>query len=263
MEAFLRLGIFVGTFALVAVAENYRPRRAISLTRTQRWPINLGLVALNTLLLRLLAGGALLQTAHYAQQHHYGLLNGLALPAAVKILLTLLALDFAIYLQHIASHKLPILWRLHKVHHTDLAFDVSTAVRFHPLEILLSLGYKLVLVVSLGADPWATVAFEIILNSSALFNHGNVFIPEHIDRWLRWLIITPDVHRIHHSALRIETDSNYGFSVSWWDRLCGTYRAEAQGGQDGITIGLSDYREPSALRLVDLLGLPFRPARGR
>jgi sterol desaturase/sphingolipid hydroxylase (fatty acid hydroxylase superfamily) len=259
MEGLIRLSAFLGMFGLVAAAEAWRPRRVFPDTRARRWPINLGLAALNTLALRLLAGGALLQTAQYAESRHWGLLNVLEIPTAIKIILTLLALDFAIYAQHIASHKLPILWRLHQVHHTDLGFDVTTAVRFHPLEILLSLVYKLGLILLLGADPWASVAFEIVLNSGALFNHGNVFIPEHIDRWLRWLLITPDMHRIHHSAFKEETDSNYGFSVSWWDRLCRTYKAEPRGGQQAITIGLTQYRQD--LDLTDLLSMPFRSAR--
>jgi sterol desaturase/sphingolipid hydroxylase (fatty acid hydroxylase superfamily) len=173
---------------------------------------------------------------------------------------TLLALDFALYVQHVLFHALPVLWRLHRMHHADLDVDATTGLRFHPLEIFLSLGLKAAVVVLLGAVPWAVVAFEVLLNAASVFNHGNVALPEHLDRWLRWFVVTPDMHRVHHSTRMVETNSNFGFAVSWWDRLCGTYRAQPALGQVGMDIGLSDYRAP--LHLGQLLLLPFHDRTG-
>jgi len=189
------------------------------------------------------------------------LLHWSTLPAWAAAGITLLILDFAVYLQHVMVHAVPVLWRLHRVHHADLGFDATTGLRFHPIEIFLSLGLKVAVVVLLGSAPWAVVAFEVILNASSVFNHGNVAIPESIDHWLRWAIVTPDMHRIHHSTRVVETNSNFGFSVSWWDRLCGTYRATPALGQTGMEIGLSDYRTP--LTLGQLLLLPFQGDAGR
>jgi sterol desaturase/sphingolipid hydroxylase (fatty acid hydroxylase superfamily) len=174
---------------------------------------------------------------------------------------TLLGLDCTLYVQHVLFHALPVLWRLHRMHHADLDVDATTGLRFHPIEILLSLGCKAAVVVLLGAVPWAVVAFEVLLNAAAVFNHGNVALPERLDRWLRWIVVTPDMHRVHHSTRVVETNSNFGFSVSWWDRLCGTYRAQPVLGQVGMDIGLSDYRTP--LHLGQLLLLPFRDRTGR
>jgi sterol desaturase/sphingolipid hydroxylase (fatty acid hydroxylase superfamily) len=190
-----------------------------------------------------------------------GLLHWISLPAWAAVAVTLLGLDFAIYLQHVMFHAVPALWRLHRVHHADLGFDATTGLRFHPIEIFLSLGFKMAVVVLLGAVPWAVVAFEVILNASSVFNHGNVTMPERLDHWLRWAIVTPDMHRIHHSTRVVETNSNFGFSLSWWDRLCGTYRAQPALGQTGMEIGLSDYRTP--LNLGQLLVLPFQGDAGR
>jgi sterol desaturase/sphingolipid hydroxylase (fatty acid hydroxylase superfamily) len=190
-----------------------------------------------------------------------GLLHWTSLPAWVAVAVTLLGLDFAIYLQHVMFHAIPILWRLHQVHHADLGFDATTGLRFHPIEIFLSLCFKMAVVVLLGAVPWAVVAFEVILNASSVFNHGNVAIAERFDHWLRWCMVTPNMHRIHHSTRVVETNSNFGFSLPWWDRLCGTYRVEPALGQAGIEIGLSEYRTP--LHLGQLLLLPFQGDAGR
>jgi sterol desaturase/sphingolipid hydroxylase (fatty acid hydroxylase superfamily) len=173
----------------------------------------------------------------------------------------LIALDFAIYGQHVLSHKWPLLWRLHLIHHTDMAFDATTAVRFHPLEIVFSMFYKIAWILLLGADPLAVIAFEIILNGAATFNHGNVDIPERVDKILRWFIVTPDMHRIHHSTIPVETDSNYGFSISCWDRLCGTFRAEPKQAQTDMPIGLAPFRNPEELGFASLLRLPFSTLR--
>jgi sterol desaturase/sphingolipid hydroxylase (fatty acid hydroxylase superfamily) len=222
---------------------------------------NLGLTLLNTVLVRVAVGGVAYTAAAFAADQGVGLLHWRPLPAWAAAAVTLLVLDFALYLQHVLFHALPVLWRLHRMHHADLDVDATTGLRFHPLEILLSLGLKAALIVLLGAVPWAVVAFEALLNAASVFNHGNVALPEHHDRWLRWIVVTPDMHRVHHSTRVIETNSNFGFSVSWWDRLCGTYRAQPMLGQVGMDIGLSEYRTP--LHLGQLLLLPFREPTSR
>ncbi|WP_024297448.1 sterol desaturase family protein [Methylomicrobium lacus] len=261
METLIRLSAAAGIFLLMIGWEFWRPRRVLQLGRAQRWPINLGLAALNMILMRASLGGLAYLAAAHAQAQGWGLLNLAALPAWLAIAATLLLLDFAIYAQHILMHKWPLLWRLHQVHHTDLEFDATTAVRFHPFEIVLSMLYKVFWILLIGADPVAVIAFEIILNGSATFNHSNVAIQPALDRILRWLIITPDMHRIHHSTRRAEMDSNYGFSISLWDRLCGTYVADPKEPQTSMTIGLAAYREPEALGFLRLLRLPFKTSR--
>jgi sterol desaturase/sphingolipid hydroxylase (fatty acid hydroxylase superfamily) len=260
LETSLRLGFFAATFAAMALWEAAAPRRQLVQPRLARWPANLGLGFLNSAMLRILGAGALISAAAFAAEHEVGLNHWLSAPVWTAWLVTILALDFTVYLQHVMVHAVPVFWRLHRVHHADLGFDASTGVRFHPLEIFVSTLLKLAVVVLVGAVPWAIVAFEILLSSSSLFNHGNVTMPESLDRWLRWLVVTPDMHRIHHSSRVIETNSNFGFSFSWWDRLCGTYRGEPALGQLGLEIGLSEYRKP--LRLGELLLLPFRGSAG-
>jgi sterol desaturase/sphingolipid hydroxylase (fatty acid hydroxylase superfamily) len=200
-------------------------------------------------------GAAAYTAAVFAVEQRLGVLNRLTVPNWMAAGITLLSLDLLIYLQHVMFHALPLLWRLHRVHHADLDFDATTGLRFHPLEILLSLGVKAVAVVGLGAVPLAVVIFEILLNASSVFNHSNVAMPARVDRWLRWLIVTPDMHRVHHSTRVVETNSNFGFTVSWWDRLCGTYRSQPALGHLGMNIGLRDYRVP--LTFGQLLLLPF------
>ena len=234
---------------------------ALTMPRKERWITNLGLTASNAVLSRLTLGAATIAAAEFAATHGIGLLHWLTLPPWAAAVLGFLALDFAIYLQHVMFHAVPVLWRLHQVHHADLGFDATTGLRFHPIEILLSLSFKLAIVVLLGVTPWVVVAFEIVLNTASIFNHSNVMIPERADHWLRWVLVTPDMHRIHHSTRVVETDSNFGFSVPWWDRLCGTYRAEPALGQLGLEIGLSDYRTP--LTFVQLLLLPFQENASR
>jgi len=261
MEAGTRFGLYLGVFGAMVLWEYWRPRRILARPRRERWVTNLGLTALNTILVRITVGGIAYAAAWFATEREVGLLHWIALPSWAAVVVTLLVLDFAVYLQHVMMHAVPVLWRLHRVHHADLGFDATTGVRFHPIEIFLSLGLKGAIVVVLGAVPWAVVAFEIILNVSSVFNHGNVAIPESIDHWLRWAIVTPDMHRIHHSTRVAETNSNFGFSVSWWDRLCGTYRATPARGQTGMEIGLSDY--PTSLNLGSLLLVPFQGEAGR
>jgi len=255
MEAVVRGGIFLGILTVMLLWEASRPRRPLARPRQERWVANLGLTLLNTVLVRVTVGGVAYTAAVFAADQGVGLLHWRPLPAWVAATMTLLVLDFAIYVQHVLFHAVPVLWRLHRMHHADLDVDATTGLRFHPLEILLSLGLKAAVVVLLGAVPWAVVAFEILLNAASVFNHGNVALPECHDRWLRWIVVTPDMHRIHHSTRMVETNSNFGFSVSWWDRLCGTYRAQPALGQVGMDIGLSDYRTP--LHLGQLLVVPF------
>jgi sterol desaturase/sphingolipid hydroxylase (fatty acid hydroxylase superfamily) len=261
VEALVRLGMFSVVFATMALWEVARPRRPLARRRSERWPTNLGLTLLDMALVRLTVGGVAYSAAVFAAERSVGLLHWTPLPPWAAVATTLLGLDLAIYLQHVMFHAVPVLWRLHRVHHADLGVDATTGLRFHPIEIFLSLAFKTAVIVLLGAVPWAVVAFEVILNGSSVFNHSNVEITERVDRWLRWAIVTPDMHRIHHSTNPVETNSNFGFSVSWWDRLLGTYRPAAALGQVGMEIGLSEYRKP--LHLGQLLLLPFQGNAGR
>ncbi len=263
METLIRLSAALGIFFFMISWEYFSPRRKLLQTRLKRWPVNLGLAVLNMTVIRITVGGIAYLSAVNAADNSWGLLNQLPTPAWLNILITLLFLDFAIYGQHILSHKWKLLWRLHQVHHTDLDFDATTAVRFHPLEIVISMVYKVFCIYLLGADPIAVIAFEIILNGCATFNHSNIYIPQAIDNKLRYLIITPDMHRIHHSVIPSETDSNYGFSISIWDKLCKTYTAEPKGEQTAMLIGLTPFRQPAELGLLNSLMLPFKKLRSR
>jgi len=258
LEALIRLSAFVGVLVLMVIWEYAAPRRPLRYRRSQRWPINFALSIFGMLLIRLTVGGVAYVTAVTAMTEHAGLLNQLILPSWLSILLTLLVLDLAIYGQHIASHRWKWLWRLHKVHHTDLDFDVSTGIRFHPIEIVVSMIYKVFIIYVIGANPIAVIAFEVILSATALFNHGNVFIPINIDRWLRVGIVTPDMHRVHHSTTQRETDSNFGFSISIWDRLFGTYIDQPALGHDKMIIGLAQYRYSPDVGIKRLLVMPFQ-----
>ncbi|MFC7693390.1 sterol desaturase family protein [Paeniroseomonas aquatica] len=237
-----------------------RPRRPQAIGRARRWPGNLGIVLLDTLLLRILFPTAAVGLALLAEARGWGLLPLLGAPAWLAIPLSVLLLDLAIYAQHVAFHAVPILWRLHRMHHADLELDVTSGLRFHPLEIILSMLIKLAVVLALGVPALAVLAFEVLLNASAMFSHGNVRLPLGLDRALRRVIVTPDMHRIHHSIRREETDSNYGFNLAWWDRLFGTYRAQPRAGQLGLTIGIGQFRDPAELQLDRMLLQPFRPA---
>lgn len=263
MEAIVRFGVFIGILLLMAAWEVLRPTRSLSQSRRRRWPINLGLAALNAAFMRVTIGAAAWLAAGWAAEQKLGLFNQLTVPAGLSIMASLLLLDLAIYAQHVAAHRWRWFWRLHQVHHTDIDFDTSTAVRFHPLEIMLSMLYKVVLVMALGVAPVAVIAFEIILNGCALFNHGNVSLPPSIETYLRYVLITPDLHRIHHSTFQPETDSNYGFSLSCWDRLFKTFCRQARQPQSEMLIGLNGFRDPAELGFLRLLLLPFRPLRKR
>ena len=263
MEGLLRFGVFLLILLLMAGWERLSPKRRLTLERRQRWPINLGLAALNVAVMRISIGAAAWLAANWAVEEQIGLFNLLAVPRWLSMLLGLLMLDLAIYAQHIAAHRWNWFWRLHQVHHTDLDFDTTTAIRFHPLEIMLSMLYKVVLVISLGVTPTTVIVFEMILNGCALFNHGNVFLPQSLERRLRYLLVTPDMHRIHHSTFQPETDSNYGFSLSCWDRLFKTYCGHAQKPQTEMTIGLNGFRDAAELGFTNMLVLPFKHLRKR
>lgn len=256
-EGALRLLVFVVVLAAMLGWEWVRPLRAGPQAR-RRWTANLGLAAIDTIALRLLLPGAAVGAALWSDAGGIGLFNVVGIPAAVAFALSFIILDFALWAQHVATHKIPILWRLHRVHHCDVHFDATTGVRFHPIEIVLSMLYKVAVVVAVGAPAAAVVAFEIVLNASSLFNHGNVRLPPAVDGVLRAVIVTPDYHRVHHSVRREETDSNYGFFLSFWDRLFGTYRPRPHAGTTGMTIGLSEWRGDGAQALPALLLQPFR-----
>jgi sterol desaturase/sphingolipid hydroxylase (fatty acid hydroxylase superfamily) len=256
-EPLIRLSAFVGIFGLMALWEVWSPRRPRAVSRRSRWPSNLGLVVLNTLLMRLILPTSAVGVALAAQAQGVGLLNVLPWPPWLAFVLALVGLDLAIYLQHVLSHKVPVLWRLHRMHHADVDVDATNGLRFHPLEILLSMGIKFAVIALLGAPAAAVVVFEVLLNGLAVFNHSNVHIAVPLDRALRWFLVTPDMHRIHHSWYAQECNSNYGFNLTWWDRLFGTYRAQPQDGHVGMTLGLPEWREPGWLRLDRMLVLPF------
>jgi sterol desaturase/sphingolipid hydroxylase (fatty acid hydroxylase superfamily) len=262
-EPVIRAGIFLGTLALMVLWEALAPRRRQIVRRRLRWPGNLGVVVVDTIVLRLLFPIGAVGIAVVAEQNGWGLLNtpgGKALPAWVTVPATVLLFDLLVYGQHVLFHAVPVLWRVHRMHHADLEYDATTAVRFHPIEIVLSLLIKGAAVVALGAPPAGVLAFEVLLSVSALFNHGNVRLPAGLDRALRLVAVTPDMHRVHHSVVRRETNSNFGFALPWWDRLFGTYRAQPAAGHEGMTVGLAAFRDPAELRLDRMLLQPFRPA---
>jgi sterol desaturase/sphingolipid hydroxylase (fatty acid hydroxylase superfamily) len=263
VEPLVRLGMFLGVFAAVALAELLAPRRRQKIGRRLRWSNNLGLVVVDTLLLRLMFPTAAVGLAIVAEAQGWGLLNVVALPAWLAVLLAVVLLDLAIYLQHVMVHAVPAFWRLHRVHHADLEFDVTTGLRFHPVEILLSMGIKLAVVLALGPPAVAVLIFEVVLNATSMFNHGNFRLPLALDRVLRWIVVTPDMHRVHHSVRPDETNSNFGFNLPWWDRLLGTYRAQPAAGHKDMTLGIEQFREPRELWLDRMLVQPLLgPASG-
>jgi sterol desaturase/sphingolipid hydroxylase (fatty acid hydroxylase superfamily) len=257
-EPVIRLGCFAGMFALLAALEALLPRRQRTAGRWLRWSNNLGLVAVNTLVLRFIFPTAAVGVALAAEGCGIGLLPWLGLPGPGTIVAAVVLLDLAIYLQHALFHAVPALWRLHRMHHADLDFDVTTGLRFHPVEILLSMVIKLMVVIALGAPAVAVLLFEVVLNATSLFNHANLRLPAGLDRPLRWVVATPDMHRVHHSVVPRETNSNFGFSLALWDRLFGTYRAQPAAGHTAMTIGIDQFREPRELWLDRMLTQPLR-----
>lgn len=264
-ELLIRLGFFVGAFVVMAAAETLWPRRHLVLGRMKRWPTNLGIIVLGSLLVRLLASLATLlavpliavAAAVFAARNGWGLLNLVAWPSWLEDALAFVVLDFAIWLQHLLAHRIPILWRLHRMHHADRDIDVTTALRFHPLEIGLSMLYKVVWVLVLGAPADAVIAFEVILNALAMFNHANVALPARAEPFLRALLVTPDMHRVHHSVRASEHHANFGFNLSIWDRLFATYVAQPRDGHAGMTIGLPEFQTATPAHLGWCLALPF------
>ncbi|HEU5201178.1 MAG TPA: sterol desaturase family protein [Nitrospira sp.] len=263
IEDLIRLGSYLSVLAVMATWELLAPRRTLTAPKLCRWVGNLTIVILNTAIARLLFVGGVVAAAVMAEKRGWGLLNWINGPAWVELALAVLALDLIIYLQHQVFHAVPILWRFHMMHHSDLDLDVSSGVRFHPVEIMISTMVKIMAVLTLGVAPLAVVVFEIVLNGMALFSHSNVKLPVSAEPILRWFVVTPDMHRIHHSTNPLETNSNYGFNVPWWDRLFGTYCAEPALGQVGMKIGLEHLGPPVCLNLFRMLQFPFVTKLGR
>jgi sterol desaturase/sphingolipid hydroxylase (fatty acid hydroxylase superfamily) len=257
-EVSIRLGFFFGVFAVMALWEVIAPKRALTVSKLVRWVNNLGLVFLNSLILRLLFPAAAVGAAAFASEQGWGVLNYYPVAGWVAIVVSLIAMDFVIYLQHVLVHAVPALWRLHRVHHADLDYDVTTGARFHPVEIVLSMLIKFSTIMVLGPPLIAVVIFEVVLNATSMFNHANVSLPKGLDRVLRWFVVTPDMHRVHHSVEDDEANSNFGFNLPWWDRLFGTYRDQPRAGHRGMTIGIHTYRSTKqAAWLPGMLALPF------
>jgi sterol desaturase/sphingolipid hydroxylase (fatty acid hydroxylase superfamily) len=262
-ELAIRLTFFVGVLSMMALWEFAAPRRRREIPRLLRWSNNLALVIIDTAVVRLVFPVAAVGLALVGERQGWGLLNIYDAPMWLAVLTGVLVLDLAIYLQHVMFHAVPALWRLHRMHHADLEFDVTTGLRFHPVEILLSMGLKFAVIAALGPPAVAVLAFEVLLNTTSLFNHSNVCIPEPFDRALRLFVVTPDMHRVHHSIYPHETNSNFGFNLSWWDRLFGTYRPQPQDGHDGMTIGIEQFRTRRDLWLDRMLVQPLiGPASG-
>ncbi|PSB01010.1 sterol desaturase family protein [Merismopedia glauca] len=256
-ESEIRLSVFLGVLLLMAVLELIIPRRKLSISKLIRWASNLGIVILNTALLRVILPLTAVKMAIISQDYNWGLFNVVSIPVWASILLSVIILDCLIYWQHVSFHKIPLFWQLHKVHHADLDFDVTTGLRFHPLEIILSMGIKILAVILLGCPPLAVVIFEVILNASSMFNHSNIYIHPPLDKFLRLWIVTPDMHRVHHSNIPSETNSNYGFNLSWWDFLFKTYRPQPELGHETMNIGLSTFASHKVAYLHWMLALPW------
>ena len=257
-EPLIRFGAFFGVFLAMGVWELAAPRRPQAISRLRRWPGNLGLSVINTVALRILFPAAAVGAAIFAEAHGLGLFQAINAPEVVAIIVSVIVLDLVIYLQHRLFHAVPLLWRLHRVHHADLEFDVTTGVRFHPLEIVLSMLIKIGAVAALGAPAVAVLVFEVLLNATTMFNHANIKLRQPLDRIVRLVVVTPDMHRVHHSVRREETDSNFGFSLPWWDWVFRTYLAQPADGHDRMIIGIEKFRDPTDLHLARMLLQPVR-----
>ena len=262
LEIAVRLGGAALVFAGMALWEWLAPRRTLIVGRTPRWPGHLGILAIDILAVRLLVPLGAVGVALIAEARCWGLSNLLGLTKWTSLVLGVIALDLVIYTQHVVFHHVPVLWRLHRMHHADLDIDVTTGLRFHPLEILLSLAIKMAAVVALGVPALAVLIFEVLLNATSMFNHSNVALPPWLEPIARWIVVTPQMHQVHHSVARAETDSNFGFNLPWWDRLFGTYRAKPAAGEQAVTIGLPIFREAAESRIDRLLTQPFRDDSG-
>ena len=260
-EPLIRLGVFATVLTVLIAGELLAPRRQFTVRRSRRWPGNVGVVVISTVLTRILFPTAAVGLALVAEANGWGLLNLVAAPDWLAILVAIVLLDLIIYAQHRLFHAVPILWRLHRMHHADLEIDVTTGFRFHPGEIVLSMVIKLGAVAVLGAPALGVMIFEILLNATSLFNHSNIRLSVAVDERLRRILVTPDMHRVHHSIVARETNSNFGFNLPWWDRLFGTYRAQPAAGHEAMTIGLTLFRDPSELRLDRILMQPLRRER--
>ena len=257
-EPYVRMTAFVTVLATMALLEMAAPRRPQAQPRARRWPSNIGIVVVSSLLVKLVIPVTAVAFAFWCETNGVGLLNWLGVPGWAAVVIAVLILDLAIYAQHIAFHHMPMLWRLHRMHHADLEFDVTTGTRFHPVEILLSMLIKLAVVALIGAPALGVLIFEVLLNATAMFNHSNVKLPLALDRVLRLVLVTPDMHRVHHSVLPRETHSNFGFNLAVWDRAFRTYRPQPEAGHDAMTIGLPLFRDPAELRLDRLITQPWR-----
>jgi len=258
LEIAIRVGGSATVFAAMALWEWFAPRRRLIAGRTPRWPGNLGILAIDIAAVRLLVPTTAVGVALVAAEQGWGLFRVLGVPFWAALVAGVIALDLAIYLQHVVFHHVPVLWRLHRMHHADIDIDVTTGVRFHPIEILLSLAIKIAALAALGVPAIAVLIFEVLLNATSMFNHSNVALPPWLDAIARWIVVTPQMHQVHHSIEREETDSNFGFNLPWWDRLFGTYRAAPRAGEQGIVIGLPIFRDVAELRITRLLTQPFR-----
>lgn len=261
VEMTIRIACAVTVFAVMALWEATAPRRRMVAGRRARWPGNFGIFLIDIVAVRLLVPAAAVGVALVAAERGWGLLHNLPLPTWVQLVAGFVALDLIIYLQHRVFHAVPVLWRVHRMHHADVDIDVTTGNRFHPIEILLSMAIKIAAVIALGVPAVAVVAFEVVLNATSMFNHSNVALPAWLEPLARWLVVTPQMHQVHHSVEREETDSNFGFNLPWWDRLFRTYRAAPKAGEEGVVIGLAEFREPRERGVISLLTQPFRNAR--
>jgi sterol desaturase/sphingolipid hydroxylase (fatty acid hydroxylase superfamily) len=258
LETVIRLSCFSAVLLAMSLWELAAPRRQLTVRKAPRWGSNLALVAINSIVARLVGGLSAVAMAALAAGRGWGLLNSVDWPAALEIAVGIVALDLVIYLQHVMFHAVPVLWRLHQVHHADLDFDVTTGLRFHTIEIVLSMLLKAAAVAALGPAVWSVLVFEVLLNATSMFNHGNVRLPARLDRVLRWFVVTPEMHRVHHSVVVREANSNFGFNLPWWDWLCGTYRDQPSAGHEGMTIGVAHLREERQVERLDrMLLLPF------
>ena len=258
-EKEIRMGFFFGMLAIIGVWEILAPKRALTVSKTVRWVNNLGLVFFNSFIIRLVFPIAAIGVAAMAQENGWGLLNNIEMPVWLAAVLAIIIMDLVIYIQHVMVHAIPVLWRLHRVHHADPDYDVTTGARFHTLEIILSMGIKFCTIVLLGPPVFAVIIFEVVLNATAMFNHGNIRLPKSIDQVLRLFLVTPDMHRVHHSIEDDETNSNFGFSLPWWDRLFGTYRDQPRAGHEGMVIGIRQFKKAKDVSwITGMLTLPFK-----
>ncbi|MCP4184667.1 MAG: sterol desaturase family protein [Hyphomicrobiales bacterium] len=254
----IRPVIFVGLLFGFGIIEFLLPRRTLKPIKTKRWITNLLIIFIDSMLVKLLFKSAAIGVAVWAEVNGYGLFNVIEAPYWLAFGLSFAVLDFSIWLTHVVSHKIPILWKIHRMHHSDVDIDASTGIRFHPFEIVLSMCWKFLVVLALGAPVLSVLIFEVVLNGGALFNHSNIKIPLKIDRILRWIIVTPDMHRVHHSVISREYNSNYGFNLSIWDKIFSTYVDQPEKGHREMTIGLPDWQDEKPARLDWTLMVPFK-----